>query len=69
MKKLSLPQKRALTNMLAGREPGFGLKGQAAHGGFAKTFAWLLRNGYVTTYHYEARLTDEGRKVAREAGL
>ncbi len=69
MKKLSLPQKRVLANLLAGREATHGLSGRSESGGFVRTYRWLRRNCLAVETNGRIFLTEEGRKVAQEACL
>ncbi len=58
-RKLTEPQRRALTNLKNGLPAGHGLVGRAAKGGLERTLGALLRRGYIR----HGLITHEGKSA------
>lgn len=56
-------QARILRNLVAGRWHLHGAYGLSEHGGWGRSFQYLVRRGLAT---YDTNITDEGREALRQ---
>lgn len=65
-RKLTEPQRKALSNLAAGRRSADGLRGQSEHGGHHSVVMSLTRRGWAQWSEDGAlRITDAGREMIR----
>ncbi len=67
--RLSISMRRALENLVAGREPYCHISGMAAAGGATGTTAALYRHGYIERCAGKMTLTEAGRNALKPKGV